>query len=266
MSRSTRRGMAVGGLLLTAVVFLAPRAARAEPLAELSARVAEMRNGEAMRLEVEVEVKERGSAPLHLRRTTQRGGAEIEWGPRGVESLEQWWLGTGGRLSAWKRAQRRPVLGEGDRVMSEVEAAELADPAAMLAELLADATLLADEVSTWEGRPTRRLAIRPALLAPRDGGRGGEDETPPPLELLLHVWLDEAGDPIALERSVDFELGPALAVRQRQTLVLRQVAGHLLVSELRETWSGRALALLRRHEDRRVVLQSAEPSAPRAGR
>jgi hypothetical protein len=251
--------------LLLATLVVTPRALRAEPLAELGARVAEMRNVAAMRLEVEVEVKERGSAPLHLRGTRQRGGAVIEWGPEGVESLEQWWLGTGGRLSVWKRAQRRPVIDEGDRVLSEVEAAELADPAAMLGELLADATLLSDETSTWEGRPARRLAIRPALLAPREGLGEGESREPQPLALLLHVWLDEAGAPIAIERSVDFELGPALAVRQRQTLVLRQLDGRLLVAEMRETWSGRALALLRRQEDRRVVLHSVEGASSRAG-
>ena len=182
----------------------------------------------------------------------------IEWGPRGVESLEQWWFGAGTRLTIWERAQRRPVIDEDDRVLSDQEASELADPAGTLGVLLEGATLLADEPSTWDGRAARRLTIRPAMLAPRNASERARDrEGPDPLELRLAVWLDEAGEPLAVERSVDFAAGP-LSAQQRQTLVLGQVDGRLVVSEMRETWTGEAVALLRGQDDKRVVLRSAE--------
>ena len=278
MHRSTRvtwtAGRLLAGLLFVAATARAegnaiPQAssqpgsqpsaqARAEPLAELGSRLAAWSSDAPLRVEVEVEQKHRGSAPLHLRRTKQIGGAVIEWGPRGVESLEQWWFGAGARLSIWERAQRRPVIGEDDRVLSDQEAAELADPAGSLGVLLEGATLLADEPSTWEGRAARRLTIQPAMLAPRNAkGREREREEPGPLELRLAVWLDEVGEPLAVERSVDFAAGP-LAAQQRQTLVLAQVDGRLVVSEMRETWTGQAVALLRGQDDKRVVLRSAE--------
>lgn len=260
MDRSTRVALTVGGLLVGPLLAAGAASAQAsaEPLSDLTARLAALRSDAPLRVEVEVEQKHRGSAPLHLRRTKQVGGAVIEWGPRGVESLEQWWFGTGARLTVWERAQRRPVIDEDDRVLSEQEAAELADPAGTLGELLASATLLADEPSSWEGRAARRLTIRPAPLAPRDAKERGRDrEEPGALELRLAVWLDEAGEPLAVERSVDFAAGP-LSAQQRQTLVLGMVDGRLVVSEMRETWTGQAVALLRGRDDMRVVLRAAE--------
>src|SRR5688572_20287894 len=284
MDRSTRAALTAGGLLVGRMFVAAMASAQgnvvgseqaaaevrveataqtranesAEPLAALAARLEALRSDAPLRVEVEVEQKHRGSAPLHLRRTKQIGGAVIEWGPRGVESLEQWWFGAGARLSIWERAQRRPVIDEDDRVLSDQEAAELADPAGSLGVLLEGATLLADEPSTWEGRAARRLTIQPAMLAPRNAkGREREREEPGPLELRLAVWLDEVGEPLAVERSVDFAAGP-LAAQQRQTLVLAQVDGRLVVSEMRETWTGQAVALLRGQDDKRVVLRSAK--------
>ena len=286
MERSTRIASAAGGLLVGGLLVAgmasaqgAPESATgsaeasraeataqtsaADPLAELTAQLAELRSDAPLRVEVEVEQKHRGTAPLHLRRTKQVGGAVIEWGPRGVRSLEQWWFGTGARLTLWERAQRRPVIDADDRLLSEQEAAELADPAGALGDLLEGATLLADEPSTWDGRAARRLTIRPAMLAPRDAkDRAREREEPGPLELRLAVWLDEAGAPLAVERSVDFDAGP-LSAQQRQTLLLDTVDGRLVVSEMRETWTGQAVALLRGRDDKLVLLRSAEGAVTR---
>ena len=235
----------------------------ADALAQLTSRLAALSSDAPLRVEVEVEQKHRGTGPLHLRRTKQVGGAVIEWGPRGVRSLEQWWFGTGARLTVWERAQRRPVIDPDDRVLSEQEAAELADPAGALGELLEGATLLADEPSTWEGKVSRRLTIQPAMLAPRDAkGRARQRDEPGPLELRVAVWLDEVGEPLAVERSVDFAAGP-LSAQQRQTLLLGTVDGRLVVSEMRETWTGQATALLRGRDDRLVLLRSAEGAAVR---
>jgi hypothetical protein len=270
MDRSIRL---TAGRLLAGLLFVAGTASAAgnateqasaqpsaQPLADLSARLAAWSSDAPLRVEVEVEQKHRGSAPLHLRRTKQVGGAVIEWGPRGVESLEQWWFGAGARVTIWERAQRRPVIDEDDRVLSDQEASELADPAGTLGVLLQGATLLADEPSTWDGRAARRLTIRPATLNANE--RAPEREGPDPLELRLAVWLDEAGEPLAVERSVDFAAGP-FSAQQRQTLVLGQVDGRLVVSEMRETWTGQAVALLRGQDDKRVVLRSAEGRVPR---
>ena len=264
MSRATRFAVTAAGLL--ASTMLAREAAAAEPLAELSARLEGLRSAAPMRIEVDVEHKHRGSAPLHLRRTTQRGGAVIAWGPDGVESLEQWWLGVGARVTVWEQAQRRPVIDGDDRVLGDQEAAELADPAGALADLLEGATLLGDETAEWDGRPARRLTIRPGLLSPAAREeRGDAPDVGGPLRLLLVVWLDDAGDPIAAERAYDFDLGP-FSAHQRQTFVLERANGRLVVGEMRETWTGNALAVMKGRDDRLVVLRSADVAAEkRAG-
>lgn len=223
----------------------------AEPLEDLRARLAGMRNDRPTRVRVDVEVRHRGSAPLHLNRDKKRGRAIIAFTPdRGVKMLDQRWTGTGTRFSVWKKSQSN---GE-SRLLDFVEAEDLVDPAAFMEVYLDGATLLKDEEASWQGQPARLLVFRPGPLSPqgKDDAEASARADRLPYAFEAKVWLDETGAPLAMERSFETRLGPALAVTDLQNLTFQQVGGRLLVAEARQDYSGTALAVLRGRDSKKV--------------
>ena len=230
-----------GGLLMSSLVS-------AETINDLQTRLVSMRNDQKTRMEVEVEFRHRGSAPLHLNKEKKRGVAVIEAGPKGVKKITSRWLGTSSRFSAWGKKK-----GENEApLLDDVEALDLVNPAGMMEAFLSEATLLSDERVTWQGQPARLLVVRPALLeSNRKGNEPAEDE-PEPYALEAKVWLDENGVPLAMERGFELKLGPALSVTESQSFTFQQVEGRLLVAEAEETWSGTGLAVLRGRDDKKL--------------
>ena len=223
----------------------------AEPLSDLRMRLAELQSDEPMRIQVDVELKHRGSAPLHLNKTKRRGTAIVDYGPKGVRKIEQWWTETGLRFSFWKKSKVETET----RPLDDIEAQDLADPVEMMDFLLNGATLLSDESATWQGQPARLLVIRPhpsaaarnEEAAPREGG-------PSPFDLEAKIWLNESGDPLALERSMEFRLGRALALTGQQTLTFQQVEGRLLAAEAWQAYNGTGLAVLHSRDDKKMTV------------
>jgi hypothetical protein len=231
---------AVAGFLLVSSYLFVPGILRADPLTDLQARLATLRNDQATRIKVDVELRHKGAAPLHRSGIKRHGRATVAYGPEGVKMVEQRWLGTSYRFSAWRKSKvetETPLLGFD-------EAADLINPAETLQLLLTDATLLSDETMLWQGRSTRHLVIRPGLLA-----------TARPLTLEVGIWLDQTGLPLAMERSM--KLGFALLnATSHQAVTFQQVDGRLLVDEARETYSGTALAVLRGTDTRKIKVTS----------
>jgi hypothetical protein len=100
------------------------------------------------------------------------------------------------------------------------------------------------------------LVVRPH---PSAAGRNEEaaprrESGPPPLDLEAKIWLSESGDPLALERSMEFRLGSALALTEQQTLTFQQVEGRLLVAESRASYSGTGLAVLHGRDDKKMTV------------
>lgn len=223
----------------------------AEPLNDLRTRLAALQSKEPMRIQVDVELKHRGSAPLHLNKTKRRGRAIVSYGPKGVRNIEQWWTETGLRLSFWKKSKVETET----RPLDHIEAQDLADPVEMMDFLLNGATLLSDESATWQGQPARLLVIRPHPSAsarneeapPQEGG-------PSPFELEAKIWLNESGDPLAFERSAEFRLGSALKLMEQQTLTFQQVEGRLLVAEAWAAYNGTGLAVLHGRDDKKMTV------------
>jgi len=237
-----------GGLMVASVL-------PAQPLDPLQARLAALRNDQPIRLKVDVELTHRGSAPLHWNGTKKKGRAIVVYGPHGPEVREQRWRESSSRFSAWAESKvevETPLL-------DPAEAGDLVDPAGMLALLLRGATVLSDEEVTWQGQPARLLVIRPDPLAAErpDEARtvgDGPGESPERLVTEAKIWLDAGGTPLALERSMELRLGPALQVTQHQALTFQQVAGRLLAARAEVTYAGTALAVLRSRDEKKMKI------------
>ncbi|HEX4959665.1 MAG TPA: hypothetical protein VF173_02415 [Thermoanaerobaculia bacterium] len=235
------------GWLVTGGLMLAS-ALQAQPLADLQVRLVALRNEQPIRLKVDVDLRHRGSAPLHLNDTHQRGRAIVVYGSHGPEVREQRWSETGNRFSVWRQSKvevETPLVGE-------AEAGDLVDPAGMLALLLRGATLLAVEAVTWQGQPARLLTIQPGPFV-ADGAKT-TGSGPERFVTEAKIWLDAGGSPLALERSMAVRLGNALQVMQRQTLTFQQVEGRLLAARSEETYSGTALAVLSSTDEKKMKI------------
>lgn len=235
MKTQALRWILAGGLLVSSQLI-------AEPLKDLQVRLASLHNDQPTRIKVDVEVEHRGSAPLHLNKDRKRGRAVIDYGPRGVRMIENRWMGRSSRFSFWSSAKNDPETEA--PMLDAVEALDLVDPARTMETLLDGATLLSDEIATWQEQPARLLVIRLGPLA-----ASAKDE---PLDLQAKIWLDENGVPLALERSTDFRLGRALSATGLQSFTFQQVDGRLLVDRAQESSSGTALAVLRSRDSKKM--------------
>lgn len=243
---------ALGWTLAVGLLLSAPLPA--QPINDLLTRVASMRNDQPTRMKVEIELRHRGTAPLHLNRTKRRGVSVIESGPDGVRKITSRYSTRSALFSFWRKA-----ADDESSLVSDVEAEELVDPAGMMEAFLSEAVLLSDENVTWRGRPARLLVVRPAFFERRpQDGEAPADGGPGPLVTEVRIWLDESGVPLAMERGLDFQLGPALSVTGRNELVFQQLGGRLLVAEARETYSGTGLAVLRSRDERKMKVLSVE--------
>ena len=230
MKKQALKGVVVAALLVSSQLLISSHL-RAEPLTDLQARLASLRNDRTTRIKIEVELRHKGTAPLHLSGIKKHGQAIVAYGPAGVRMIDQRWFGSTNRFSAWRKSQVETEI----PLLDDVEAVDLIDPASTLELLLSDATLLSDETVLWQGRPARYLVIRPGLLAAdRQDGRAAGESDPGPLALEVGIWLDETGAPLAMERSMELRFA-LLNVTEHQAFTFQQVDGRLLVDESRET-------------------------------
>jgi hypothetical protein len=236
------RWIVAGGLLVSSQLA-------AEPLEDLQLRLASLRDDQPIRLQVDVELKHRGTAPLHLNSAKQRGRAIVTYGPQGVESIKERPLGTSATWASLWRSKRGEETTE--PLISQEEANDLVNPAGMLVSLLDEVTVVSDETSTWQGKPARLLVLRPVQLAAhREGERPSEGNDPVPLTTEAKLWLDESGLPLVMERSLELRLPAAVTALVQQTFTFQQVDGRLLVAREQETNSGTALVVLRSRDSK----------------
>ena len=246
MNMKPLRWILAGGLLISSHLS-------AQPLDDLQVRLAALRNEQPIRLKVEVELKHKGTAPLHLNSEKLKGTAVIVYGPNGVKVQKQKSRGQITQASIWRDAKGR----DPKELVSEDEALALVNPGAALDLALNNATLLSDGMTTWQDRPARLLVLLPSEIekvqaeAPADGPL-------PPVFGETKIWLDESGTPLAMERSGQLLLGPALKMEVRESLEFQQVAGRLLVARWEETYSGTALAVLRGGDSKKMKVTVME--------
>ncbi len=240
-------------VLIFAAGMAVSSALTAESLDDLRTRLAAMRNDQPTRIKVDVEVRHRGSAPLHLNREKRRGRAVVAYGPEGVKMIERRWTSTSTGITVWKK--HKDNRDEGVAFLNETDAFDLVNPAGMMEFYLDGATLVSDEEVTWQNRAARLLVVRPAFFgANRRQEDASEDGGLTRLALEAKIWLDEEGFPLAMERSFEFRLTPALKATQQQTLTFQEVDGRLFVAESRETSSSTALAVLRGRDSKKMTV------------
>jgi len=220
----------------------------AQPLENLRTQLSGLHSDQPLRLKVDVEIKHRGSAPLHLNNQKTRGRAVVTYGPRGAEVIKAQSRGSSSWFSLWRSKKED---GTTEPLLSWEEAQILADPAGMLDSLLSEASVVSEETVDWQGQPARLLVLRPSGLATE--GQVEEASVKSgfePLVLEAKLWLDERGIPLALESLTELRLTAALSAMDHQSFTFQQVDGRLLVAEAQETSSGTALAVLRSRESK----------------
>jgi hypothetical protein len=245
--RQTWSGIVFVGLLVSGPLA-------AEPLSDLRTRLAAMRSDQPVRMEMDVELKHRESAPLHLNKEKRSGRAVVDYGSRGVQMIEQRWLGSSTRISVWRKGKgetEMPLLDEG-------EAHDVADPVDMLDFLLKDAALVTDEAATWQEQPARFLLIDPLEANRKDEDAPAKGSDPKPFTLEAKIWLNDSGVPLAMERSMEIRLGAALSMTEHQTFTFQQVEGRLRAVRVDKTYSGTGLAVLHGQDDKKIKVTAVK--------
>jgi hypothetical protein len=222
----------VGALLMTG-----PALAQ-QPLSDLQARLAGLPKELPSRVKVDVELRHKGTAPLHRNNTRMRGEAILVNGRFGAEVRQQKWTKSGSRFSLWKGEDNDDIP-----LVSDGEAEDLIDPVGVMADLLDGAELVSDEAVTWRDRPARLVTFRLSRRELKEAEAKGAPSLP--IDESAKIWLDESGLPLALERSAAARLGGVAKVAERRTLTFRTVDGRLLVDEVEAEYSNEALAVLR---------------------
>jgi hypothetical protein len=241
----------VAGALLAAGSVM-PAAAQPQPLTDLQARLAGLPRELPSRVKVDVELRHKGSAPLHRNDKKMRGEAVLVNGRFGPEVRRQKWTQTGSRFSFWKADEDQAEID----LVTEGEAEDLMDPVGVMADLLDGAELVGDEAVTWRDRPARLVTFR--LSRPELKEAESQGASPPPIEENAKVWLDETGLPLALERSASVRLGGVAKAAERRTLTFRSVDGRLLVDEVEAEYSNEALVVLRGRDFKKMKVTSVE--------
>ncbi len=235
-----------GGLLISGALA-------AEPLRDLQFRLNALRSDQPIKAKVDVELKHRGAAPLHLNDTKERGRVLVLFGPRGVEVREQKRTGSFSHFSVWQSSDPAAPEEAETPLIGYNEARDLIDPAGMIGTLLSESTLVDDQAVTWEGQQARLLVVRPTQLpAELEAEKVSTAGQPKPIIAEAKIWLGADGLPLALERTQAIRFPPALKVTQQQTLTFQQVGGRLLVRRSTETFSGTALTALRGADTKKV--------------
>ena len=250
MNKQALRGIVAGGLLISSQLA-------AEPLEDLQMRLDGLRNDQPIRLKVDVELKHRGSAPLHLNSEKKRGRAIVAYHPDGTVITRD---NLRGSSSTWASLWRSKKDDEAtEPLVSWEEAQHLANPAEMLASLLSQVKVVREETVSWRGQPARLLVLAPVeSAAPQQVEKASAMSDPIPLFLEAKLWLDEGGVPLALENSMELRLTAALTAMEHQSFTFQKVDGRLLVAEAEETSSGTALAVLRSGDYKKMTVTAME--------
>ena len=257
MKIKTLAWMLAGGLLCVG-------AATAEPLDDVRSRLSALRTDQPVTFTVDVELKHKGAAPLHLNRKKERGRTEVRFGPDGVRVRDRKKVTGFTHLSLWRDADADSE--EAIPLLDAEEALGLADPAGTLETALRGAELLEDKQVTWRDRPARLLVIRPAEVIEAEREMREQVGEPPaegmaaPFGGEVRLWLDESGVPLAMEQWAELRFGPVLMVKQHQELTFQQVAGHLLVAEVDEWFESTALKVLRGRDTRTMKVSKVVPT------
>ena len=223
-----RRAVLSAGLLLA----LLPLPLRADALAEVRAALERLAPSETVRARVVVSrsqiEKEKPKGP------ERKGEATVEHGPAGLSiHLDPSVLPKPGTKAERKRQDETTVrLDPGDAV-------KLLDPAVELRQMLDGATLVADRVEPFEGKPRRTVVFRVVPDVDEEDRKALKR-----YDDVVTLRLDADGLPVALERTLDMKFAKLLisfTVSQRESRRFARVDGRLLTMSATEESHGSGL-------------------------
>lgn len=175
--------------------------------------------------------------------TVEEGQIAAEYG--GTQGLRMSWTPQqirDSRQAERQRAANPDAASQKGGALSLLDAREVAnllDAAEPLLLQLDGAKLLEDKVEPRNGRPTRLL-----VLQPRDGLRSSERKMLKEREAVLKLWLDEAGVPVALDRTEKLRFTKLLinfSVSVHENRTYSRVGNRLVVTALNSESGGSGL-------------------------
>jgi hypothetical protein len=221
------------GLLMTSGLLISS-VLTAEPLTDLRARFAALRNSQPIRLQVEIEAKQSESSPLHRSGAKLTGRATVVYGPKGVKIRGQRWSGSSS-VSSWLGAGDKDKTGRVELPpFDDGEASFLVDPATVLYYLLWDASLLSDKPATWQGQPARLLVFVPTSV----GEKAASAEALWRFTGEIQMWLGDNGLPLAMQHTMRPNAEPPLPAKRDQLFIFQEIDGRLLAVRTEDTFSG----------------------------
>ncbi len=235
----TSRALAV---LAAALLLLSSTRAHADPLSDLRASLQKLAGEQPIKAQIVVKNTVKNNDEGQAQQTVEEGTVVAEDGPQGLrlswapqQILES-------RKAEWQKAANPDAPAQHNSSLSVLgakDAADLLGYAEPLRLLLEGATLVENKVEPRNGKPGRLL-----VLHPRDGLTASEKKSLKDREDVLKVWLDEAGLPVALDRSVKLKFSKffiSFAVSVHEARAFTRLGDRLLVTQWSEESSGSGL-------------------------
>lgn len=229
---------------LAALVALLASAAplHADRLTDLRATLARLKAETPVKAQLAVRSVEKNSGDDEAKTSTGEATVIAEHGREGLRLSWPAQQVAEARKAARQKAANPDAKEEKGVELGAIDADDALkylDAAEPLALALEGATLAEDKVEARAGKPTRVLVVKP-----RDGLSASDRKSLKSREDVLKVWLDEAGNPIAADRSTKLKFSKlliAITISVRESRAFARVGDRLLVTSAIEESSGSGL-------------------------
>jgi len=228
--------------LLAALPLLAPTPLHADRLADLRATLQRLKADAPVKAQIAVRNTRKNGDEDEQKVHAEEATVVAEQGPQGLKLTWPAQLVDEARKAAWQRAANPEATtsrGAGLSVLDAGDAVALLDAAEPLLLEIDRATLVEDKVEPRGGKPTRVLVVKP-----RDGFSAAERKSLKSREDVLKIWLDDAGNPVALDRQTRLKYSKLLisfSVNAHATRTYAVVGDRLIATTASDESSGAGL-------------------------
>ncbi|MGI8891367.1 MAG: hypothetical protein ACR2G0_11370 [Chthoniobacterales bacterium] len=228
--------------LIALILLATPLLARGDALGDLRATLGNLQSDQTLRARVEITIRRSGGENGNPKKAVGNSSVIVESGGRGLRlswSAEQ--VSQSRKAAAEKSAH--PDAARSDvatlNALDTDDALNLLDAAEPLRRGLEGAVLLQDKADTYKGKPARLLVIRPDLRMPEEGRKALKEN-----EASLKLWLDSAGQPIAMNRDLRLRFSKfflSYRVHDEEVREFQVASGRLVVTRSQHDNTGSGL-------------------------